>query len=123
MLSATVSEERKRSGRVRMACANFFASSCASAMLTALKRNAVPAEVYQSLVANVNRSLPTFHRYLKLRKRMMGLQDLHYYDLYAPLVSSVKLEYTPEEAQQLIREACRLARRRNPGQRNPRHEQ
>jgi oligoendopeptidase F len=47
----------------------------------------------------VNRHLPTFHRYLQLRKRMMKLSDLHYYDLYAPLVSSVDLTYTVDEAQ------------------------
>jgi oligoendopeptidase F len=54
----------------------------------------------------VNRHLPTFHRYLKLRKRMMGItDDLHYYDLYAPLVSSVDLRYTPEEAQKHVLQA------------------
>ena len=50
----------------------------------------------------MNRHLPSFHRYLSLRKRMMGLNELHYYDLYAPLVGSVDLKYTPEEAQQHI---------------------
>jgi len=62
----------------------------------------IPTSVYTRLVDGMNRNLPAFHRYLKLRKRMMGLDDLHYYDLYAPLVSSVKLEYTPEEAQKLV---------------------
>src|SRR4029077_15719164 len=58
------------------------------------------------LVAGVNRQLPTFHRYLKLRKRMMGItDDLHYYDLYAPLVASVDLRYTPEEAQKHVLDA------------------
>ena len=60
----------------------------------------IPVTVYTRLVDGVNRHLPTFHRYLQLRKRMMGLtDDLHYYDLYAPLVASVDLRYTPEEAQ------------------------
>jgi oligoendopeptidase F len=60
----------------------------------------IPVSVYTRLVDGVNRHLPTFHRYLKLRQRMMGVtDDLHYYDLYAPLVSSVNLRYTPEEAQ------------------------
>jgi oligoendopeptidase F len=60
----------------------------------------IPVSVYTRLVDGVNRHLPTFHRYLRLRKRMMGIaDDLHYYDLYAPLVSSVDLRYTPEEAQ------------------------
>jgi oligoendopeptidase F len=60
----------------------------------------VPVSVYMRLVEGVNRHLPTFHRYLRLRKRMMGItDDLHYYDLYAPLVADVNLRYTPEEAQ------------------------
>jgi len=60
----------------------------------------IPVSVYTRLVDGVNRHLPTFHRYLRLRKRMMGItDDLHYYDLYAPLVADVNLRYTPEEAQ------------------------
>jgi oligoendopeptidase F len=62
----------------------------------------IPTTVYTRLVEGVNRSLPSFHRYLKLRKRMMGLDELHYYDLYAPLVGSVDLAYTPEEAQKHV---------------------
>jgi oligoendopeptidase F len=62
----------------------------------------IPVSVYTRLVDGVNRSLPAFHRYLNLRKRMMGLDELHYYDLYAPLVASVDLKYTPEEAQKHI---------------------
>ena len=66
----------------------------------------IPVSVYTRLVDGVNRHLPTFHRYLKLRKRMMGLtDDLHYYDLYAPLVASVDLRYTPEEAQEHVIDA------------------
>jgi oligoendopeptidase F len=62
----------------------------------------IPASVYSRLIDGVNRNLPSFHRYLKLRKRMMGVDQLHYYDLYAPLVGSVNLEYTPEEAHKHI---------------------
>jgi oligoendopeptidase F len=63
----------------------------------------IPTSVYMRLIEGVNRGLPTFHRYLKLRKRMMGITDsLHYYDLYAPLVASVDLKYTPEEAQKHV---------------------
>jgi oligoendopeptidase F len=62
----------------------------------------IPVSVYTRLVDGVNRSLPAFHRYLKLRKQMMGLDELHYYDLYAPLVGSVDLAYTPEEAQKHV---------------------
>jgi oligoendopeptidase F len=61
--------------------------------------------VYTRLVDGVNRNLPVFHRYLRLRKRMMGVDQLHYYDLYAPLVGSVSLQYSPEEAETLVLEA------------------
>jgi len=73
-----------------------------AALEMALDGPNIPTTVYTRLVDGVNRSLPSFHRYLKLRKRMMGLDELHYYDLYAPLVGSVDLAYTPEEAQKHV---------------------
>jgi oligoendopeptidase F len=65
----------------------------------------IPTSVYTRLVDGVNKNLPVFHRYLRLRQRMMGVDQLHYYDLYAPLVDSVKLEYTPDQAEQLVLDA------------------
>ena len=62
----------------------------------------VPVMVYKRLVEGVNQGLPTFHRYLQLRKKMMNLPDLGYYDLYAPLVGSVDLNYTPEESEKNV---------------------
>ena len=63
----------------------------------------IPVSVYTRLIDGIDRSLPSFHRYLRLRKRMMGLtDDLRYHDLYAPLVSSVLLKFTPEEAEEKI---------------------
>jgi oligoendopeptidase F len=73
-----------------------------SALAVTLDGPNIPASVYTRLIEGVNKSLPSFHRYLKLRKRMMGLDELHYYDLYAPLVGSVNLDYTPEEAQKHV---------------------
>ncbi len=73
-----------------------------SALEASLDSANIPTSVYTRLVDGVNRNLPTFHRYLNLRKRMMGLSELHYYDLYAPLVSSVDLSYTVEEAQKHV---------------------
>jgi oligoendopeptidase F len=69
---------------------------------SSLDANAIPVSVYSSLVDGVNANLPTFHRYLKLRQRMMKLDHLHYYDLYAPLVGGVDLAYPVEEAQKNI---------------------
>ena len=73
-----------------------------SALEMVLDSPNIPTTVYTRLIDGVNRSLPSFHRYLKLRKRMMGVDELHYYDLYAPLVGSVDLSYTPEEAQKHV---------------------
>ena len=62
-----------------------------SALEAALDANKIPVQVYHNLVENVNKNLPTFHRYLNLRKRILGLDELHYYDLYAPLLKDVEL--------------------------------
>jgi oligoendopeptidase F len=73
-----------------------------SALEASLDSANIPTSVYKSLIDGVNLGLPTFHRYLQLRKKMMKLQDLHYYDLYAPLVSAVDLTYTPEESEKNV---------------------
>jgi oligoendopeptidase F len=73
-----------------------------SALETMLDGPNIPTSVYMRLIDGVNKNLPAFHRYLKLRKQMMGVDQLHYYDLYAPLVASVNLKYTPEEAQKHV---------------------
>ena len=73
-----------------------------TAVEAALDGPNLPLSVYTRLVDGVNQGLPTFHRYLQLRKKMMGLPDLHYYDLYAPLVASADLSYTPEESEKHV---------------------
>ncbi len=82
----------------------FFAraSKYNSAIERALNANNIPVPVYKSLVENVNNNLRTLHRYLALRKRLLGVDTLHYYDLYAPLLKNVDLAFTPEEAQSQI---------------------
>ncbi len=66
----------------------------------------IPVPVYMRLIDGVNRWMPSFHRYLKLRRKMMKISDaLRYHDLYAPLVAEVRLMYSPEEAQREIIEA------------------
>lgn len=47
----------------------------------------LPPAVYRTLVAEVNKALPTLHRYFKLRGRILGVDQMHYYDIYPPLVS------------------------------------
>lgn len=91
-------------------------SSC---LEKALDGGNIPTDVYRSLIAGVNENLPTFHRYLSLRKRILGVDELHYYDLYCPLVPDIDLKYGYEEAAGLILESleplgeeyCTVARR------------
>jgi oligoendopeptidase F len=52
-----------------------------------LHQDNIPPAVYYTLVAEVNKALPTLHRYFKLRARMLGIEQMHYYDIYPPLVS------------------------------------
>jgi oligoendopeptidase F len=61
----------------------------------------IPRRVYTQLLADVNANLPTLHRYLKLRQKIMGLPQLGYEDLYAPIVQQADLEWTPEQAMAL----------------------
>jgi oligoendopeptidase F len=81
--------------------------SYASALERSLDAANIPTSVYMRLIDGVNRGLPAFHRYLNLRKRMMGVSELHYYDLYAPLVGSVDLTYTAEEAEKHVMAALK----------------
>jgi len=63
----------------------------------------IPLSVYMRLIDGIGRALPSFHRYLKLRRKVMKLSDsLRYHDLYAPLVAEVQMTFTPEQAQQQI---------------------
>lgn len=68
-----------------------------SAVAMSLGAEEIPEAVYRTLVAEVRRGLPTLHRYFKLRQKMLGLPDLHYYDIYPALVTQAK-HYSLEEA-------------------------
>ena len=76
-----------------------------SCLEAALFPNAVPTTVYTQLVSDVRKNLPTFHRYLALRKKMLGLTTLRYQDLYVPMVGKVDLSYGPDEARAIVLEA------------------
>ncbi|MGI6157859.1 MAG: oligoendopeptidase F [Saccharofermentanales bacterium] len=68
----------------------------------ALFRNAVPESVYDSLIEAVHQRLPLLHRYVNLRKKIMGVDSLHSYDMYVPLVEDVDLRYSFEEAKAIL---------------------
>ena len=71
-----------------------------SALASALFGPKIPVAVYQKLIEAARRHLPSLHRYFRLRQRMLRLDDLHYYDIYPPLVSSER-SFDLEEAKTL----------------------
>ncbi len=71
-----------------------------SALESSLFADNMPEPVVRTLISEVNRALPTFHRALKLRARMLDVNDLGYHDIYAPL-TSVKNVYTLEDSRRL----------------------
>lgn len=78
-----------------------------SCLHRALDRNNIPVEVYHGLIRNVRENLGTFHRYLRLRQRMLGVDTLKYSDLYAPVVKGIDLKYTFDEGKELYLDALR----------------
>jgi len=71
-----------------------------SAVAASLAANDIPETVYRTLVAEANKGLPTLHRYFKLRQKMLGLNDLHYYDIYPALVK-LDRQFPVDEAKSL----------------------
>ncbi len=73
-----------------------------SARQAALSENHIPEVVYDQLVETVNNRLELLHRYVRIRKKVLGVDELHMYDLYTPLVKDVKMEIPYEKAQDLV---------------------
>lgn len=76
-----------------------------SALAMALDDDNVPETVYTSLIDAVHRHLPGLHRYLRLRRQLLGLDQLHMYDLYVPLVRTPEETIPYTEAVRRVREA------------------
>jgi len=68
----------------------------------ALDRYTIPVSVYDNLIATVREHTPLLDRYMRLRKRMLELDELHMYDLYTPIVKEITDEVTYEEARDII---------------------
>ena len=82
----------------------FFSSSrkYVSSLEAALAENEIPVEVYNNLIDAVHQNFPAFYKYVDLRKSVMGLDELHFWDVYTPLVDDVDMKFTYEEACDLI---------------------
>ncbi len=73
-----------------------------SSLEAALFQDNVNPEVYTNLVESIHDHLPLLHRYVRLRKQLLGLDELHMYDLYVPMVADEDLEIAREEAMDMV---------------------
>ncbi len=78
-----------------------------SCLESALSTNNISVDVYKNLISSVHKNLSVLQRYLNLRKRILGLDKLHYYDLHTPIVKEIDTDYTYEQAQELVKESLK----------------
>ncbi len=76
-----------------------------SARQAALSSGNIPEEVYDNLISQVHEYLPVLHRYIELRKKVLGVDELKMYDIYVPMVKLPKTEIPYEEAIEIMKEA------------------
>src|ERR1051326_6258330 len=76
-----------------------------TAVEASLDGNNIPVSVYDNLVDTVHNNLGVLHRYLRLRKRLLGIDDLHMYDLYVPMVGEVEYKVSFEQAKETVARA------------------
>lgn len=86
---------------------NFFAKmrKYPSVRAMHLSEGNIPESVYDNLITAVHNHLPAMHRYMALRKKILGVEHLHMYDLYVPLVGDIDQKYTFEEAKEIVAKA------------------
>ena len=94
-------------GAVKLDNFNALARSFGSACEAALYGNNVPVSLYDNLIETVHAALPTMREYLALRQKAMGLDELHLYDLYTPMVDEVEFDVPYESAKALVKEALK----------------
>ena len=83
---------------------NFYAKArnYETARQAALANNNIPESVYDTLVETINKNLHLLHRYVKLRKQLLGVDQLHMYDLYTPLIQDVEMEIPYDKAKKMV---------------------
>ena len=72
-----------------------------------LDQGNIPESVYDNLIETVHKNLDSMYRYVRLRKKMLGVEELHMYDVYAPLVPESGSEYSFEEAKAMVAEGLK----------------
>ena len=92
------------SANVKQAVFYAKARGYASSRQHSLAENEVPELVYDNLVSAVRANLPLLHRYVSVRRETLGLDEIHMYDLYVPMVTEFDRTYTYEEAKAIVAE-------------------
>ena len=93
------------SGNIKRDNVNARIRNYSSAREAAMSNNHIPEQVYENLVSTINKNVHLLQRYVALRKKMFGLEELHMWDLYAPLVKDVDMKIPYEEAAQTMLES------------------
>ncbi|MFB9326013.1 oligoendopeptidase F [Paenibacillus aurantiacus] len=78
-----------------------------SALEMSLYGDNIPKSVYTNLIDTIHKHLPLMHRYMELRKKLLKVDELHMYDLFAPLVDEYKLDITYEQAKKTVHESLK----------------
>lgn len=73
-----------------------------STLAASLHATNVPEQVYHNLIDAVHQDIGVLHKYMKLRKKVMGVDELHMYDLYVPIIEDLDVRVTIEEAKQNV---------------------
>jgi oligoendopeptidase F len=92
-------------GHIRSHIFNAKARNYDSAIHAALDPDAIPLSVYTNLIDTINANLHHLHRYMRLRKRLLQLDELHMYDLFVPLVPNVDFKYSYDQARDIVEAA------------------
>ncbi len=79
-----------------------------SALASSLDDNNIPVDVYTNLIQAVRDQLPSMHRYVSLRKKLLGVDELHMYDLYTPMVQDINFKVDYEEAKEVVRKGLEV---------------
>lgn len=75
-------------------------------MSKALFIHNIPENVYSNLIETVNEYLPDLHDYIDIRKKLLGLQELHMYDMYVPIVPEIDTQISFDEAKETVKKLC-----------------
>ena len=73
-----------------------------SALESSLKPNNIPVEVYHNVVDTINKNLSSLHKYVSLKKKLLGLDEIHMYDLYVPIVDAAEEHIEYEDAVKIV---------------------